>query len=98
MAPFWQHGLSPNVRYRASSIELVRAMVASGLGVSLLITQSPTVAQTALIAERPIREATVIQPLVIARPARLPHTRASERLTACVRDAVADAMRERVGR
>jgi DNA-binding transcriptional LysR family regulator len=98
MAPFWQHGLSPNVQYRATSIELVRAMVASGLGVSLLITQSPTAAQTPLVAERPIREATVIQPLVIARPARVPHTRASDLLTACVRDAVAEATRERVGR
>lgn len=98
MAPFWQHGLSPNVQYRATSIELVRAMVASGLGVSLLITQSPTVAQTPLVAERPIREATVIQPLVIARPARVPHTRASDLLMVCVRDAVAEAMRERVGK
>nr|WP_134756324.1 LysR family transcriptional regulator [Paraburkholderia pallida]QBR01550.1 LysR family transcriptional regulator [Paraburkholderia pallida] len=98
MAPFWQHGLSPDVRYRAASIELVRAMVANGLGVSLLITQSSTAAQTALVVERPIREATVIQPLVIARPARVPHSRASELLTACVRDAVAEAMRERVGK
>jgi DNA-binding transcriptional LysR family regulator len=96
MAPFWQHGLSPNVQYRATSIELVRAMVASGLGVSLLITQSHTVAHTPLIAERPIREATVIQPLVIARPARAAHTRASELLTACVRDAVAETMHKRV--
>ncbi|PZR51153.1 LysR family transcriptional regulator [Paraburkholderia fungorum] len=98
MAPFWQHGLAPNVRYRATSIELVRAMVASGLGVSLLITQSPAVAQTPLVAERPIREATVIQPLVIARPARVPYTRASELLATCVRDAVAEAMGERVGK
>jgi DNA-binding transcriptional LysR family regulator len=96
MAPFWQHGLSPDVRYRAASIDLVRAMVANGLGVSLLITQSPAVAQTSLVAERPIREATVIQPLVIARPARVQHTRASELLTVCVRDAVAEAMRGRV--
>ncbi|HEX7907815.1 MAG TPA: LysR substrate-binding domain-containing protein, partial [Paraburkholderia sp.] len=98
MAPFWQHGLSPDVRYRAASIELVRAMVANGLGVSLLITQSSAVAHTSLVVERPIREATVIQPLVIARPARVPHTRGSELLTACVRDAVAEAMRERVGK
>jgi len=98
MAPFWQHGLSPDVQYRATSIELVRAMVASGLGVSLLITQSSTVAQTSLVVERPIRETTVIQPLVIARPARAAHTRASELLAACVRDAVAEAMRERVGK
>jgi DNA-binding transcriptional LysR family regulator len=98
MAPFWQHGLSPDVRYRATSIELVRAMVASGLGVSLLITQNSTVAQTSLVVERPIREATIIQPLVIARPARVAHTRASDLLAICVRDAVAEAMHERVGK
>ena len=98
MAPLWQHGLSPNVRYRATSTELVRAMVANGLGVSVLSTQSSTVAQTSLVVERPIREATRIQPLVIARPARVVHTRASDLLAACVRDPVAQAMRERVGK
>lgn len=98
MAPFWQCGLSPNVRYRATSIELVRSMVASGLGVSLLITQSPQVAHSPLVAERPIRESTVVQPLVIAWPARAPRNRASELLSTCVRDAVAQAMRERAGR
>lgn len=98
MAPFWQHGLSPDVRYRAASIELVRAMVANGLGVSLLITQSSTAAQTSLVVERPIREATVIQPLVIARPARMTPTRASGLLAACLRDAVAEAMHARAGK
>jgi hypothetical protein len=73
-------------------------MVASGLGVSLLITQNSTVAQTSLVVERPIREATIIQPLVIARPARVAHTRASDLLAICVRDAVAEAMHERVGK
>lgn len=96
MAPFWQCGLSPNVRYRAVSIELVRAMVASGLGVSLLITQSPAVTRSPLVVECPIRESTVIQPLVIARLARAARTRASEIAAACVRDAVAEAMRTRI--
>ncbi|WP_322045390.1 LysR family transcriptional regulator [Paraburkholderia sp. J67] len=98
MAPFWQCGLSPNVRYRATSIELVRAMVASGLGVSLLITQSPVVTQSPLVVECPIREATVIQPLVIARPARAALTRASECAAICVRDAVAELTRARASR
>ncbi|RQS76956.1 LysR family transcriptional regulator [Burkholderia sp. Bp8963] len=98
MAPFWQCGLSPNVRYRAASIELVRAMVASGLGVSLLITQSPEATRSPLVVECPIRESTVIQPLVIARPARAARMGASERVAACVRDAVAEAMQARAGR
>jgi DNA-binding transcriptional LysR family regulator len=46
IAPFWQQGLSPDVQYRATPIELVRAMMATGLGVSLLITQNSTVAHT----------------------------------------------------
>lgn len=98
MTPFWQCGLSPNVRYRAASIELVRAMVASGLGVSLLITQSPAGTQSPLVVECPIQESTVVQPLVIARPARAAHTRASEWMSACVRDAVAESMRARAER
>ncbi|CAB3809415.1 HTH-type transcriptional regulator GltC [Paraburkholderia caffeinitolerans] len=97
MAPFWQCGLSPNVRYRAASIELVRAMVATGLGVSLLITQSPTATRSPLVVECPIRELTVIQPLVIARPSRAAHSRASELVSSCVRDAVAECMRARTG-
>jgi hypothetical protein len=66
--------------------------------VSLLITQSPVVGRSPLIVECPIREATVIQPLVIARPAQAARTRAAELLSKCVREAVAEAMSERPGR
>jgi len=72
-------------------------MVASGLGVSLLITQSPAVTRSPLVVECAIRESTVIQPLVIARLARAARTRASEIAASCVRDAVAEAMRTRTG-
>ena len=34
---FWQHaGLEPNIRYRSSSLEAVRSLVAQGLGVTIL--------------------------------------------------------------
>lgn len=98
MAPFWQCGLAPEVRYRATSIELVRSMVANGLGVSLLITQSPAASFTAAVAERPIREETIRQPLVIGRSTRASRTRASELVAECIRDAVREAMTARVGR
>ncbi|SAL70326.1 LysR family transcriptional regulator [Caballeronia choica] len=98
IAPFWQFGLAPEIRYRATSIELVRGMVASGLGVSLLITQSAAGAQTPGIVERPIREATVRQPLVIARASGAVRTQASGLLADCVRDAVAHAMLSRARR
>lgn len=95
MAPFWQFGLQPEVRYRATSLELARSMVANGLGVALLITQAPASSQSASVAERPILEETVRQPLVIARPSATTRTRASELLAACVRDAVGEAMAAR---
>lgn len=92
MAPFWQWGLAPEVRYKATSLELVRGMVANGLGVSLLITQSAAAASTTGVVERPIREETIRQPLVIARSVRASRTRASELLAECIRDAVKEAM------
>ncbi|MFS8930715.1 LysR family transcriptional regulator [Cupriavidus taiwanensis] len=91
MAPFWQYGLQPEVRYRATSLELARGMVANGLGVALLITQAPASSQIAAVVEKPIREETVRQPLVIARAARATRSRASELLAECVRAAVAEA-------
>lgn len=91
MAPFWQYGLQPEVRYRATSLELARGMVANGLGVALLITQAPASSQVTAVVEKPIREDTVRQPLVIARAARATRSRASELLAECLRDAVAQA-------
>lgn len=35
------HGIEPNIRYRSSSIELVRGLVGRGLGYSLLVTRPP---------------------------------------------------------
>jgi DNA-binding transcriptional LysR family regulator len=95
MAPFWQFGCTPEIRYRTTSIELVRGMVANGLGVSLLITQNAVNALTRDVVELPIRESTVRQPLVIARSARATPTRASELLAECVREAVIEAMHTR---
>ncbi|WP_458735403.1 LysR family transcriptional regulator [Zobellella taiwanensis] len=40
MSPFWQYQLEPHIAYRTTSLEMVRGMVAQGLGVALLITQS----------------------------------------------------------
>ncbi len=91
MAPFWQYGLQPEVRYRATSLELARGMVANGLGVALLITQAPASSQITAVVEKPIREDTVRQPLVIARAARATRSRAAELLAECVRAAVAEA-------
>ncbi|MEX3976120.1 LysR family transcriptional regulator [Paraburkholderia caribensis] len=96
MAPFWQCGLAPEVRYRATSLALVRGMVANGLGVSLLITQGDQTMAAGAI-ERPIREETIRQPLVIARPARASRTKASELVAQCMRDAVDAALARRAG-
>jgi DNA-binding transcriptional LysR family regulator len=93
MAPFWQVGLAPEVRYRATSMELVRGMVANGLGVSLLITQSAANTHAPGIVERPIREATVRQPLVIASAAGAVQTQACGLVAECVREAVKQALK-----
>lgn len=95
MAPFWQCGLAPEVRYRATSLELLRSMVANGLGVSLLITQSEALSAGAI--ERPIREETIRQPLVIARNTRAVKTQASGLVAECLREAVREAMSKRAG-
>ncbi len=71
-------------------------MVANGLGVSLLITQGDQAATSGAI-ERPIREETIRQPLVIARPARASRTKASELVAQCMRDAVNQALAKRTG-
>lgn len=39
MVPFWQQGLSPTIVLRTGSVEMVRGMVANGLGVSMLFTR-----------------------------------------------------------
>lgn len=39
MVPFWQQGLSPSIVLRTASIEMLRGMVAHGLGVSMLFTR-----------------------------------------------------------
>jgi DNA-binding transcriptional LysR family regulator len=96
MAPFWQCGLAPEVRYRATSLELVRGMVGNGLGVSLLITHGEPAMQAGAV-ERPIREETIRQPLVIARPAKASRTKASELVAQCARDAVNEALSTHAG-
>lgn len=98
LAPFWQYGLSPEVRYRVASIELARAMVAEGLGVALLITQKSATMHTPTLVERPIREETVRQPLVIARAAQALHTRASQLVAECIHAAVQETLVRRSGR
>uniref|UniRef100_UPI00339D59F9 LysR family transcriptional regulator n=1 Tax=Cupriavidus necator TaxID=106590 RepID=UPI00339D59F9 len=92
MAPFWQYGLQPEVRYRATTLELARSMVANGLGAALLITQAPASTQIASVVEKPLLEETVRQPLVIARAGRATGTRAAELLAECVREAVKEAV------
>ncbi|MFJ4290856.1 LysR family transcriptional regulator [Cupriavidus sp. NPDC089707] len=94
MAPFWQFGLQPEVRYRATSLELARSMVANGLGSALLITQAPASGQSASVVEKPILEETVRQPLVIAQ-AGTAQTRAAALLAECVREAVRETMAAR---
>ncbi len=76
MVPFWRQGLSPDIVLRTGSVEMVRSMVANGLGVSLLFTR-PSHDLThdgKRVVSRPVRDDTLAQRVVVACDA----TRAEE--------------------
>ncbi len=87
LAPFWQNGLEPEIVHEVGSVEMVRGMVANGLGVSLLTTR-PThnVAYDGrTLACRPIREMVAPQKLIAAYPSAHPPTRAVAAFLDCLR-------------
>lgn len=88
MMPFWQIGLSPRVRLRTRSIEMAHGMVATGLGVSLLVTPSRDVARGASGAtvHRPLRDKMPIQRLVFARAPASPPNPTVMAAAAAIRD------------
>ncbi|MDN0083756.1 LysR family transcriptional regulator [Crenobacter sp. SG2305] len=88
LSPFWQYNLSPTIRYRTTSIEVAKGMVANGLGVSLLITSTESPA----IVEKPIKEKILRQRLVIARAKQITQTRTSCLLAECMRDGAAEVL------
>ncbi len=88
LTPFWQHGLEPDVRHLVGSVEMVRGMVASGHGVSLLITR-PThnrASDGRTLTSRPLREKVMGQKLIAAYPSAHPPTRAASAFLACMHD------------
>ncbi len=69
MSPFWHYNLEPTIAYRTTSLEMVRGMVAHGLGVSLLVTRPAselTYDGLPLIC-RPIADELPMQKLVMAQ-------------------------------
>jgi DNA-binding transcriptional LysR family regulator len=87
LAPFRQYGLDPEIIYEVKSIEMVRGMVANGLGVSLLTTR-PEHNRTydgLELVNRPIREAVVAQKLIAAYPASHPPGRTVAAFLNCLR-------------
>ena len=70
LVPFWQQGLSPNIVLRTTSVEMVRGMVANGLGVSLLFTRPghDFSHDGKKVVTLPIVDETLRQRLVLARP------------------------------
>lgn len=69
MSPFWHYKLEPTIAYKATSLEMVRGMVANGLGVSLLITRpaSDLTYDGSVLACRPISDPLPTQKLVLAQ-------------------------------
>ncbi|MCC4263327.1 LysR family transcriptional regulator [Oceanimonas baumannii] len=83
MSPFWQYQLEPRIAYRTTSLEMVRGMVAQGLGVALLITQS-LAEQThdgSRLVCRPIENALPSQRLVLAHSHHFSPTPVAEAVT-----------------
>jgi len=87
MAPFWQYGLEPAITYEVGSIEMVRGMVANGLGVSLLTTRPAhdRAYDGRKLAIRPITEMVVPQKLIAAYPSAHPPTRTVQAFLHCLR-------------
>lgn len=87
LAPFWQNGLEPEIVHEVGSVEMVRGMVANGLGVSLLTTRpAHNIAYDGrTLASRPIREMVAPQKLIAAYPSAHPPTRTVAAFLGCLR-------------
>jgi DNA-binding transcriptional LysR family regulator len=73
-------GIKPRIRHRTVSFEMVRSLVARGVGYSLLI-QQPTVDlsyEGRDLVIRPVRDRLVPMPVVLARPSGIRLTRRAE--------------------
>src|SRR5215469_2943209 len=92
---FLRFGFEPEVRYRTTSFEMVRGLVARGHGVALLnlrlVTQH-AYDGTPLVC-RELREPSPPLRIVLARLAEVRPTRAAEAFAACARDYFAEQHR-----
>jgi DNA-binding transcriptional LysR family regulator len=82
---FLANGLEPEVRYSTPSLEMVRGLVARGLGVGLLNVRpaGDRAYDGSALACRPLVEAAPALRIVLVRPAQLRPTRTVEALIAC---------------
>jgi DNA-binding transcriptional LysR family regulator len=85
---FLRLGLEPDVRYRTTSFEMVRGLVANGHGVGLLNLRLPRDQSYdgKPIACRKLREEAAPLRIVLARSAQIRPTRAAEAFTEAARD------------
>ena len=92
LTPFWQHGLEPDVHHLVDSVEMVRAMVANGHGVSLLITRPHNTLEHNRahdgrpLISRPLKEKVARQKLIAAYTSTHPPTRAANALLGCMKN------------
>jgi|TARA_R110002072_G_scaffold2229_8_gene18295 DNA-binding transcriptional LysR family regulator len=72
LSTFWHQGHEPKVCYRSGSLEMVRGMVANGLGVSLLITRPhyDHAYDGKAVVCRPLAEKTAQQKLIVAHSSK----------------------------
>ena len=86
---FVAYGLEPEVRYSTPSLEMVRGLVARGLGIALLNVRpaGDRAYDGSALACRPLAEAAAALRIVLVRAAGLRPTRATEALIAMARAA-----------
>ncbi len=88
LSSFRSRGIEPDVRYKPKSLEMVRGLVANGLGVSVLYTR-PAIDLAydgEPIACRPISGQTTIQKLVLAQSSEAALSEPASALADCIKN------------
>lgn len=93
---FRQHGIQPNIKFRARSLELVRSLVGIGTGYSFALL--PIVTQRSysggVVVRRPLSHDVEDANLCLVSPKDTPRPKKAEAFAEVCRTAIADAMAE----
>ena len=93
LSVFRAQGFSPHIAHRTRSIEMVRGLVANGMGVSLLVTRprSDQAYDGGYVVARPLADLPPSQRVLLARPAGIRPTEATAAFAGIIRSHYKDA-------